>query len=64
MLIATLMTRVFFMVLPFAAERDTTYVKITMVVLFLLLFSVLVTPFIPLLNARVQAIAAGMSGPA
>ncbi len=40
-----------------AAERDMTYVKITMVVL--LLFSMLVTPFIPLFNVRAKAVPAG-----
>ncbi|MDG6975316.1 MAG: DUF1634 domain-containing protein [Nitrososphaerota archaeon] len=50
-LIATPVTRVLFAVLLFAAERDMTYVKITVVVLFLLLFSMLATPFIPLFNA-------------
>ncbi|MDG6987969.1 MAG: DUF1634 domain-containing protein [Nitrososphaerota archaeon] len=50
-LIATPVSRVFFSILLFAAEKDMTYVKITLVVLALLLFSMLVTPFIPIFNA-------------
>ena len=50
-LIATPVSRVSFSVLLFAAEKDGTYVKITVVVLVLLLFSMLVTPFIPAFNA-------------
>jgi uncharacterized membrane protein len=38
-------------VLLFAAEGDRLYVYITAVVLALLLFSMLVTPFIPAFNA-------------
>ncbi|MDG6964168.1 MAG: DUF1634 domain-containing protein, partial [Nitrososphaerota archaeon] len=50
-LIATPVSRVFFSILLFAAEKDMTYVKITLVVLALLLFSMLVTPFIPAFHA-------------
>lgn len=46
-LIATPVARVMISVLLFAAERDKLYVLITAVVLTLLLFSMLVTPFIP-----------------
>ena len=46
-LIATPVSRVLISVFLFAAERDRTYVFITAVVLTLLLFSMLVTPFIP-----------------
>lgn len=46
-LIATPVSRVLISVLLFAAERDKLYVMVTAVVLFLLLFSILVTPFIP-----------------
>ena len=46
-LIATPVTRVAASVLLFAAERDRIYVVITTVVLGLLLFSMLATPFIP-----------------
>jgi len=46
-LIATPVSRVVISVLLFAAERDRLYVLITAVVLALLLFSMLVTPFIP-----------------
>ena len=50
-LIATPVSRVLFSILLFTAERDATYARITAVVLALLLFSMLVTPFIPLFNA-------------
>jgi uncharacterized membrane protein len=46
-LIATPVARVMISVLLFAAEKDKLYVLITAVVLALLLFSALVTPFIP-----------------
>jgi len=46
-LIATPASRVLISVFLFAAERDRLYVLITGVVLILLLFSMLVTPFIP-----------------
>ena len=46
-LIATPVARVMVSVFLFAAERDRLYVLITVVVLTLLLFSMLVTPFIP-----------------
>ncbi|HXW94118.1 MAG TPA: DUF1634 domain-containing protein [Nitrososphaerales archaeon] len=46
-LIATPVSRVMISVFLFAAERDRLYVLITAVVLTLLLFSMLVTPFIP-----------------
>ena len=46
-LIATPVSRVLISVLLFAAEKDRLYVVITGVVLTLLLFSMLVTPFIP-----------------
>ncbi len=48
LLIATPVSRVLISVLLFAAEGDRLYVVITGVVLTLLLFSMLVTPFIPL----------------
>ena len=47
LLIATPVSRVLISVFLFAAERDRMYVVITAVVLALLLFSMLVTPFIP-----------------
>ncbi len=47
LLIATPVSRVLISVFLFAAERDRLYVIITAVVLTLLLFSMLVTPFIP-----------------
>ncbi len=47
LLIATPVARVTISVLLFGAERDRLYVVITGVVLTLLLFSMLVTPFIP-----------------
>jgi uncharacterized membrane protein len=48
LLIATPVSRVLVSVFLFAAERDRLYVMVTAVVLALLLFSMLVTPFIPL----------------
>jgi uncharacterized membrane protein len=51
LLIATPVARVLISVFLFAAERDRRYVVITSVVLVLLLFSMLVTPFIPGFNA-------------
>lgn len=47
LLIATPVSRVSISVFLFAAERDRLYIVITAVVLCLLLFSMLVTPFIP-----------------
>lgn len=49
-LIATPLSRVLISVFLFGAERDRLYVLITSVVLALLLFSMLVTPFIPLFH--------------
>jgi len=46
-LIATPVSRVLISVFLFAAERDKLYVVVTAVVLSLLLFSMLVAPFIP-----------------
>ncbi len=46
-LIATPVSRVLISVFLFGAERDRLYVAITAVVLALLLFSMLVTPYIP-----------------
>ncbi len=46
-LIATPVSRVLISVLLFAAEGDKLYVVVTAVVLILLLFSLLATPFIP-----------------
>jgi len=46
-LIATPVSRVLISIFLFAAERDRLYVLITAVVLALLLFSMLITPFIP-----------------
>ena len=46
-LIATPVSRVLVSVFLFAAEGDKLYVVVTAVVLSLLLFSILVTPFIP-----------------
>ncbi|MDA4126510.1 MAG: DUF1634 domain-containing protein [Thaumarchaeota archaeon] len=46
-LIATPVSRVLISVFLFAAEGDKLYVVVTAVVLFLLLFSILVTPFVP-----------------
>ena len=51
MLLATPVSRVLISVLLFAAEKDRQYVYITLGVLSLLLFSMLVTPFIPGFNA-------------
>ena len=51
LLIATPVSRVSVSVFLFAAERDREYVYITAVVLALLLFSMLVTPFIPIFHA-------------
>lgn len=51
LLIATPVSRVLISVFLFAAEKDELYVVITAVVLTLLLFSMLVTPFIPGFNA-------------
>lgn len=50
-LLATPVARVLLSVFLFAAERDRLYVYITAAVLMLLLFSILVTPLIPLFNA-------------
>jgi len=50
-LLATPVTRVMISVFLFAAEGDRVYVYITVVVLALLLFSILVTPLIPLFHA-------------
>jgi len=50
-LIATPVSRVLISVFLFLAERDRLYVAITTVVLALLLFSMLVTPFIPFFHA-------------
>jgi uncharacterized membrane protein len=50
-LIATPVSRVLISVFLFAAERDKLYIAITAVVLTLLLFSMLVTPFIPFFKA-------------
>jgi len=50
-LIATPVSRVLISVFLFAAEGDRLYIIITAVVLTLLLFSMLVTPFIPGFNA-------------
>ncbi len=49
-LLATPVARVICSALLFATEGDRTYVYITMGVLLLLLFSMLVTPFIPGFN--------------
>ena len=51
LLIATPVARVLISVFLFAAERDRLYVLITAAVLTLLLFSMLVTPFIPVFHA-------------
>jgi uncharacterized membrane protein len=51
LLIATPVSRVLISVLLFAVEKDRLYVVITAVVLVLLLFSMLVTPLIPLFHA-------------
>jgi uncharacterized membrane protein len=50
-LLATPVARVLLSVFLFAAEGDRTYVYITTAVLLLLLFSILVTPLIPIFNA-------------
>jgi uncharacterized membrane protein len=50
-LLATPVSRVAISVLLFAAERDRLYMAITFVVLALLLFSMLATPFIPIFQA-------------
>jgi uncharacterized membrane protein len=50
-LIATPVSRVLISVFLFAAERDRLYVAVTAIVLTLLLFSMLVTPFIPFFHA-------------
>lgn len=50
-LIATPVSRVLISVFLFAAESDRLYVLVTAVVLALLLFSMLATPFIPGFNA-------------
>jgi uncharacterized membrane protein len=50
-LIATPVSRVLISIFLFAAHRDRLYVQITVVVLALLLFSMLVTPLIPLFQA-------------
>ena len=50
-LLATPVSRVLISVFLFAAEGDRRYVYITAVVLALLLFSILVTPFIGVFNA-------------
>ena len=50
-LIATPVSRVLISIFLFAAERDRLYVIIASVVLTLLLFSMLVTPFIPFFHA-------------
>ncbi len=51
LLIATPVSRVSMSVFLFAAEGNRKYVAITAIVLALLLFSMLVTPFIPGFNA-------------
>ncbi len=48
LLLATPVARVLCSVLLFATERDRIYVLVTLAVLLLLMFSMLVTPFIPL----------------
>ena len=47
-LIATPVSRVLISIFLFAAQKDRLYTMITLTVLALLLFSMLVTPFIPL----------------
>ena len=49
-LMATPVSRVLISVLLFGSEKDRLYVLLTSVVLALLLFSMLVTPFIPLFH--------------
>jgi uncharacterized membrane protein len=51
LLIATPVSRVLISVFLFAAEKDRLYMMVTAVVLLLLLFSMLVTPFIPFFHA-------------
>lgn len=46
-LLATPVSRVLFSIFLFAAEKNRTYVYITLTVLALLLFSMLATPYIP-----------------
>lgn len=50
LLLATPVSRVLISVFLFGAERDRLYVLMTAVVLTLLLFSMLATPFIPLFH--------------
>lgn len=50
MLLATPVSRVAFSIFLFAAERNRTYVYVTLGVLLLLLFSMIATPFIPAFN--------------
>ena len=50
-LIATPVSRVLISVFLFAAQKDRLYTLITLAVLSLLLFSMFVTPFIPLFHA-------------
>lgn len=50
-LIATPVARVVVSVFLFATEKDKVYVVVTTIVLALLLFSMLATPFIPLFHA-------------
>lgn len=50
-LIATPASRVLVSIFLFAAEGDSVYVAVTAVVLSLLLFSMLVTPYIPIFHA-------------
>jgi uncharacterized membrane protein len=50
-LIATPVSRVAISVFLFAAEKDKLYIMVTAVVLVLLLFSMLVTPAIPIFHA-------------
>lgn len=50
MLLATPVSRVAFSIFLFAAERNRMYVYVTLGVLTLLLFSMIVTPFIPAFN--------------
>ncbi|MCL4355746.1 MAG: DUF1634 domain-containing protein [Nitrososphaerota archaeon] len=47
-LLATPVSRVLFSIFLFAAEHNRTYVYITLTVFILLLFSMLVTPYIPI----------------
>ncbi len=50
-LLATPVTRVAFSLFLFAAERDKMFVYLTGAVLAILLFSMLITPLIPIFNA-------------